>query len=339
MKFLLPLLIVFRISMAAAIQEVRGGGGGLNSEGHYMTFYSAKIPFLYNALEENEIPGLTLLTDTFFGLYLPHDQKTQLLTAINPEYHLYFKVDEAKISPEEKQVIIDQYAKLTGVSDTNLTLFALTAPNSTTTFLFSAYFQLKETEQAAVLLHEALWNLLPRSDLSYATIINIEMKTQAFLENPKNPENYYEFYDQLGKLSGFSGDGSYMINAAVIYDLQTNTLKSPGLKNGQVYLRDFIGSEAFHCFLSDGDPEQECRDLASQFLRLKRKTNPKSILIRTLSDHLLTVGLLGPISFKELKSEILENTYIDFNQPINDHGSFGLHSTTNKFSLGQIIFQ
>jgi hypothetical protein len=336
MKFFILVLTFLLTTEVFAIQEVKGGGGGLESNGHYMTFYSAKIPFLNKDLDESETPGLTLLMDRVFGLTLPQTQKNILLDALSPAFHSYFRVDEAKISAGDKQEIIGQYAKVTGVSEKDLTLFAITTPESSNTFLFSDFFMLKETEQAAVLFHEAMWALLPKGHLNYTLIINMEMRTQAYLENPDDPEAYYKFYEQLSRLTGYDTYGAYMIIAAALYDMRGDVLKSPGLKNGQMFLRDFVGPEALRCFETKGGTS-DCRDSVKKFFRQAKKNNPRSLLFRTLSEHLLAADLSR--DFFGLSAQDLGRVYVEFNHPLDEYGSFPLYRAGSQKSLGKLDFQ
>lgn len=340
MKWGLLVLMLLQTIHASAIQEVHGGGGGVDAAGHYMTFYSAQIPILNKPLEEDEIPGLTLLIDTIFDLTLPETQKDKILKSISPDSHTYFKVDETKIPDDEKAQILDQYAQLMGVSKTDLTLFAVSTPDSNTTILFDSFFKLKQSEQAAILFHEAMWLLLPKDGLNYTNIISIEMRTQAYLENPQDADAYYSFYNQLGQFSD-GDDQSYMIDATLTYDLKMGNLKSPGLKNGQVYVSQFIGPDAFNCIASN---QQQCPEVAQKFFRQLREKKSPGLLFRTLADHVIVPEFISSESEFDIASKYfqgvnLNDVYIDFNQSSRETNSYNLYTKASSEAVGRLEFQ
>ncbi|MFM6930465.1 MAG: hypothetical protein ACKOX6_18525 [Bdellovibrio sp.] len=200
MKLLLTCLsLVFFSTSGFAGGEVRNGGGGWTSDGQYMTFYSAKIPAQRSPLEVSGVPGLNYLIQKILTLQTSENVKNQLLTAIFPtEDRSYHSTNASQFDEKLKQELRQKYAQLMNIPVENVVLFATTDPESRETILLPEFYQLKETEQAAILFHEALWVLNPL--LKYADVVAAESAAQAFFEQPLVGQNVYAFYSQLSRL-------------------------------------------------------------------------------------------------------------------------------------------
>lgn len=217
MKNLLFLGLVFFNLSAFGGTERGNGGGGLHINGLYQTFYSAGI--YINPMPETEIPGAYLFSKTIESLSGENKNKSLLLKNALPfGDRKFYRIMENSVDDHLMAKLIKIYAGLVNQPSNAITLFAITDTEKKATYLLPSYFQLKESEQAAILFHESLWILNPK--LEYSTIINAEMAFQKFVE-----------LKSIGKfdlalpvfLSQFFNDKSISLKSAFIADSQKPT--------------------------------------------------------------------------------------------------------------------
>ncbi|QDK37572.1 hypothetical protein DOE51_08230 [Bdellovibrio sp. NC01] len=195
---MLSLLIILLASVSFAWTGVWNGGGGLLVDGAPVTVGSA-LEKPKDKLQAAQIPGLALLVNSIHSLNLPEEAKSEVLRAINPSaVRSYYKVSDS-VYPDVREEMVTRYSRELGVSRDQVALFALTYTENhpsqkgeRSVFLFPHFFALKkESEQAAVLFHEALWQL--KSFATYQEVIRCEALMQKYLENPKSREAYFNF--------------------------------------------------------------------------------------------------------------------------------------------------
>lgn len=199
-----------------------GGGGVIYRDGIYLTFNSAKIKVGAPLLEE--IPGMDLLLAV-----LDNNQKSlssavhgELISAIVPsESRRYFKIDQSQLENGTYQRLIAEYAKLlkNQVDPNNLALAAIHIKEDT--FLLPPFFQLKQSEQAAILFHESLWIVKP--DIEYDQLVRAEMTMQRHIE--KFGTQTVFSLDLLTAIGFVAGNYSDIVYAAVIQDAENGLFK------------------------------------------------------------------------------------------------------------------
>lgn len=223
MKILLVCLSLIFLSLSSlAGGEVRNGGGGWTSDGQYMTFYSAKIPAQRRPLEISEIPGLNYLIQKVLSLQISEGAKNQILTAIFPtEDRSYHTTNASQFDEKLKQELRQKYAQLMNIPVEKVVIFATTDPEHQETILLPEFYHLRESEQAAILFHEALWILNPL--LEYADVVAVESAAQAFFEQPLVGQNVYAFYSQLSRLLK---NGIVPLTAALQFDQTSGVFNS-----------------------------------------------------------------------------------------------------------------
>jgi hypothetical protein len=324
MKSILIFFIFLNLSLASAIREVGDGAGGVSANGSYVTFFSAHVPVIPTPLAAKEVPGLNYLLGQVQAMALMPARRQELVSFIYPtSRRQYFKGDESKMDSKQMQTLVDQYSKLTGLPQKSLTIFALTDHSTSNTVLLPNYYKLKKnTELAALLLHEAAWL---NGTNNYTNVLGMELAAQAYFEDGgKDPSIYYHFYDMLTHVFGTSertGGAQTLAHACITHDLQTtNALQSPGLPPGNIYLKDLFGESYFNCIRNSGFVKSCDSDLSMSLITRAEK-NPEFLLFRFLSEyylqHLSTFSFGDTISLSLTSSEI-QNVYIDFSTPSSD---------------------
>lgn len=177
--------------------DVQNGGGGVVKDGHYMTFASAQIPIKDLPEMAADIPGMKFLIEQVSNLKLTSSAKSTLLSSIYPlQQRTYYKVDADHYGSDVRAQIINNYKTAMLIPDKeNIVLFAVTDIDTQTTFLLPEFYQLKEIEQAAILLHESTWILDPSQ--SYSQVIALEMSAQSYFQKPSDQQLNFNFYKNL----------------------------------------------------------------------------------------------------------------------------------------------
>lgn len=289
---ILPLLFV-SISSFAGI-EVRNGGGGWTSDGQYMTFYSAKIPAQKKPLNSSEIPGLNYLVKKIFTLKITESLRTDILKSIFPVSNRnYYKTNASEFDEDLQKDLKKKYAAIMGMSQENIAIFATTNPASNETILLPDFYQLSESEQAAILFHESLWILSPR--LNYAHIISAEQAAQAYFENDRIAENIQTFYYILSLLMD---DPTIPLIASLHFDKEHNLF--PSKVDGTVPLESLFGREFIQCLATSNNRAYELptisggqRICSQQLFAAVVKSSmkyPSSIFFKSLLDYLKSEG-------------------------------------------------
>lgn len=241
-KFGILILSLTVVSLVGAIAhatgtDVQNGGGGVVKDGHYMTFASAQIPIKDQPEQAADIPGMKLLIGQISALKFTSFAKNTLLNTIYPvQERSYYKVDASHYDETVRAKIISNYKKLMSLDpNDNIVLFAVTDVKTHTTFLLPEFYQLKEVEQAAILLHESSWIFDPAQ--SYNHIVALEMSAQAYFEQPQNAQLTFNFYRNL----------SVAMNQpmALIYAM----IKIQYPTGGRVHAVSVLGEDFWECTL------------------------------------------------------------------------------------------
>lgn len=347
MKSLILVVLMLGTLSAHAYREVVGGGGGtFDPNGRYTTFFSANMPVKIEALRAKDVPAMYYLIQRITLLEISGAHKSLMLKQIVPSSgRNYFKIDEDKLSPEIKEKILAQYSELMKVPVEKVVIYGITDPETKDTFLMPAFFELTETQQAAVLFHESLWILNP--SFKYDQVVAAEQSIQAFFEYPASNDYFYSFYYQLGKLVGDP-------RLPILPIFKRESLggfawsKRSGLTD-EIYLVDLLGEAFLRCSdaASSGGlgEEEKCSNALLTELVLKSQLYPDSNSIRYLIDYLIgngTVFLRMSFSGRNFRTNAFYNQarifLSDFDNEFSDNnpvyvgieksGSFGFSKKT-----------
>lgn len=348
--FLICLSIVFISLSSFAGGEVRNGGGGWMSDGQYMTFYSAKIPAQKRPLEVSEIPGLDYLTKKILALQTSEEVKNQILSTIFPiGDRSYHSTNASQFDDKLKKELRRKYAQLMNVPVENVVIFATTDPVSRETILLPEFYQLKESEQAAILFHESLWILNPL--LEYAQVVSAEEAAQAFFENPLVGQNVYAFYYQLSRLLK---DSTLPLMAALQFDKSSGVFQSvTDFEKTYISLNTVFDDSFLTCLTNTATVEgldfprttdlKNCAQvLFNSSLSLSMK-HPSSLFYKALMNYLKAGGYISlttpnPRSvWENIQNSSLEITPTQ--RKILNQNVMTLNITTKNYEpLGQLNF-
>lgn len=226
------LLLLLTLSLAApTMAGVTGnGGGGVNQNGVYKTFYSAGM--YVSAEAETSIPGAELYTKTVMSIAGQNKSMAQLLSAGLPIAHRkFYKILESKMDAGVMDRLLNEYARVVNQPVASLTIFAITDVNQKITYLLPTFYKLSENEQASILFHEAYWILKPRAN--YSEVVAAESAFQKFVEARESDEFDSELVNILGSVlddsslalkTAFKEDARSQKSAALISTIGTMKL-------------------------------------------------------------------------------------------------------------------
>lgn len=265
---------IFLASSVLAQGQDGSGGGGPIKNGRYMTFHSAGLYTEPTSLKQNQIPGLSEVSDLFAKTdLLRAETKVSFLNALTPTFNRsYYNINAATFTPEVRARILAEYKRvMPGISE-QVTLYAITETKSKTTYLFPEFYRLNPFEQQAILFHEAYWIVNPKA--SYKNVIDAEISFQAYLENPNSIVHIKDWIQTIGT------DGD-LVKAAINYDLTRDTLnnlfyfnKKQGQK-GLISSRALFGEEWYRC-------SSNCSGYALANLYVLTRQYPESMLLQVL---------------------------------------------------------
>lgn len=236
-RFILISFISLVSVSSFAFREVRNGGGGVQVDGRYLTFQSAKIPVTAPAEKALDIPGLQFLVNKINTLPVDETTKGNLILNIwATSSRKYYKVENSAVDPVERAAIIAEYSKLMKIPADNVALFAITSPEANATLLLPEFYQLTRAEQAAILLHESLWIWKPNS--TYHEVVSVEQAAQAYFEK-RTPTSFYDFVYNLGRVAK---SPRFAVAAALGFDLAENKLGATAALKKRVPLKDLFGA-------------------------------------------------------------------------------------------------
>lgn len=174
------------------------GGGGVVDQGIYKTFYSAGFYVSSKDQTETDIPAIGQLMRNLGGspLLANSEQLMPLVRALTPSAkRKYFRVLPDSFDPEMRAQLYAEYAKVTGQPTHRMVIYAVTDPNTLSTYILPEFDRLPPLGQQAILLHESLW--LHWKDATYEAVMQAEAAFQAHFEIPEDLDRQYTFCDKL----------------------------------------------------------------------------------------------------------------------------------------------
>jgi hypothetical protein len=282
---ILPLsLSVSWLANAATIGGQEGnGGGGLRRNGIPVTFYSAGFFVEPIRPEVEDIPQLGSLLDFFTNTdILSKLSRSKYTAALMPStVRRYYKVEESSFNSTVRDRLVAEYSRVMKINSSEVTLFAITDIGTKTTYLLPEFYNLKPSEQVAILYHEAYWLVNPT--VSYRNVIESEMAFQNFWENNKKIEKSYAWINSLP-------NNQDKLTAVMKIDLETGSIKDLISKGRYIQASVFFGNDFLECKKKDSS-EKACTDLfIGNVAQLARKY-PKSLFFRFVYDKLATRNL------------------------------------------------
>lgn len=260
--------------VAPAVEGQNGnGGGGVNRNGRYMTFYSAGFYTEPNEATASEIPQLPELMNFFSSTPLSAATKAKYLSALTPlSDRTYYKVQPGTFTPEIRARLLAEYSRVMKVDTNELALFAITDTTSKATYLFPEFFSLKPVEQMAILFHEAYWIIKP--SVSYQQVIQAEMTFQAYLENPTSPDRLLHWL----ATTGTPGD---VMAASIQFDLRNKTMQGL-LKGNSLALGQLLGAPFIQCMRQT--PTIDCSGFVAINAYQLAAKYPSSLFLKFFND-------------------------------------------------------
>lgn len=189
--------LYFSVSQLQAGTEIQNGGGGISINGEVATFYSAELKILPEPLPPNE--DFIKLEELLGKLSIPNRVKVELFQNIQPSYtRRYYSVDQNYVNSALLEKIKLEYSRITGLDIKNLTVFALTDPETQITLLLPDYFKLTPSEKRAILFHESLW--INNRVKNYSEMLKIEKSAQIYFTFPDDCVSNALILDELEKI-------------------------------------------------------------------------------------------------------------------------------------------
>ncbi len=276
-------------------QFTGNGAGGIKKTGHIMTFKTAGIKIsapdeLTVQRGKKDVPGLQKLMNLwsneiqFISLY----DRSKILTSLaNFGNRRYYDIDRDWLTSKKRSELISIYRQETDQKEDDLTIFALTDPETMTTFLIPEFYDLNEVEQQSILMHEAEW--IRRPKISYKQILFLESSFQSYLEDT----NDFERQMNLALALDFKDD---LVAFALQKDQQDGRISKKGdiLTDGSQSIKlsfgQILGSDYFKCAESSrseyrGSSEyrahikRSCYQFIWQNARRLKETFPQSYFI------------------------------------------------------------
>lgn len=279
------LLVILTLWSASAIAGREGNGGaGIFKNGRYVSFYSAGIQVEVEAVPK-PIPSLDTLVEFISrNKFIPNyqiDKFSQALLA-SPT-RKYEHVKEETFTPEIRARLLEEYKRITKIAINDLSLFAITETTSNTTFLFPQFEKLSLNDQMAILMHEALWTLIPQAN--YETIVRAEIAFQRFLEDSSSPEKAFDFLAKVCSLSE-------LFHLSIAWDKKMKILREDdtivwGGNLLKLTLRELFGENYIKCRLDRPDLAGQvdaCRGLLKIYTSGLGKKYTGSAFIRFWND-------------------------------------------------------
>ncbi|NUN06177.1 MAG: hypothetical protein HUU57_10490 [Bdellovibrio sp.] len=286
--------VCFLSTSVFASWEVQNGGGGVVSQGTYMTFHSAQIPIGTTSLDLVEIPGISYLLQKVTSMPIGQESKMKLLKMIFPsERRKYYRVPEDQLDENLKRSLISIYANLANIPEDRVALFAMTHREAERTVLLPAFYQLTEVEQAAILLHEALWTY--NYQLTYEQVVGVEQVAQAYFMDTHDASRYFQFYSSLGKVLE---DRSLLFVASVAFEQKDNLSKLEKNSLGHIRLESLFGKQFLMCLATSAgrnylieNKAEQCKSILLNDLIVRSLENPESLVFKGMIHYLQEKGI------------------------------------------------
>lgn len=289
----LPLLLLACSSSILAAEggaHAGNGGGGVQRDGRYMTFYTAGLYVEPQANTKVEIPSLDDLMKFVSSMsFISEYSKTPILNAILPSnQHEYYTVDSKLFDQATISRLKAEFKRVTGQPVRDIALYALTDTEKRQTFLLPAYFSLSSKDQAAILFHEAYWLLHPRT--TYNEVVSAEMAFEAVLDQSNNQAR---IVDLMSYISSPGDRYTYAVNT----DVASGALGELVNEKGQIPLQTLLGDQFLRCLISSRDSiysNPQCTMLFNLSLAKLASEHPNSALIRYMRSCAPSLPTQGP---------------------------------------------
>ena len=233
---LITIIISFNLPCIHA-NEKGNGGGGVQENGVYKTFYSAKL--VIKEEPELEIPGSDIYLQTIKSLVSNGDVATNLITSAMPlGNRSFYRVLEEQMDKELMAGLIAEYIKVSGMPKDHLTIFAITDTKEQITYLLPPFYKLSKVEQAAIIFHEAYWIMNPDAD--YNEVVSAEMAFQEYAEKSQKGI----FSNKLPRLlSKMTGSKTLALTAALQADARSQTVPTLIDSKGRIAISNLFGEK------------------------------------------------------------------------------------------------
>jgi hypothetical protein len=278
MKYIFLVVFIGLTGLAAYAGHDGNGGGGIYRGGRYMTFYSAGFYTDPSELTVADVLSLKDLVDFFNSTpYLSQQTKGSYISSLIPtSARKYYRVQSSTFTPEIRDRLLAEYARVMKADIKELSLYAVTDTQSNTTFLFPEFFLLSPTGREAILYHEARWILNPNS--TYKSIIDSEMAFQAYLENINSKDRLLQWLTSMGTQVD-------TLTAAIQIDLASGALNGMLKDNHILAVADLYGDKFFDCKAQG--LKNECTGLVKTHLYELINKFPDSALLKVFLDSLV----------------------------------------------------
>lgn len=298
------LIFIFSLNVFAA-KEVQNGGGGTKQGANFQTFGTARITVNKEPLAYASVPGLSLLNEKLLAMPVPENVKADLVAAVIPSFsRSYHQISEDKFDPEARKALMKIYSEILKVPVEQVVIFAVTESSTKRTMLLPEFFRLSEVEQAAVLLHEALWIVNPNA--TYEQIISIEQSAQTYFTPGARKEDLILMLYTLGR---FLNEPILPVVPAIMMEARASSLSDANWTPVRIPLEQFLGGpdvmaknlcmNVRQALCAEPFPMPiDLRDI----MRLRSAQNPESIFFMVMSDffqdsHLLRIELFEKPDF------------------------------------------
>ncbi|WP_413578035.1 hypothetical protein ACLVWU_05840 [Bdellovibrio sp. HCB290] len=314
MKYVIVFSVFFLAINAYAVREVQNGGGGVRMGQTMETFFTANLRFDEDPEVPEKIPGLMRLIDEIESMPIKSSVKGILMAAVYPTMdRKYYRVKKGDISEKTRTGIRDQYAHMLKIPKNNVVVFAVSGPTSKITVLMEEFYTLKESEQAAILLHEGLWMISP--GMTYEQVMNLEIDGQAYFQEHSNYAALYRFVTNLGDILS---DRTLSLVTSLAIDLKSQILPR---ENGSTWnttkLVDLVGERYLDCMIlhefsnyksnvAKIDYVRSCNNAINYYAVMKATKIPRSYYYQAL---LVYMGRAGHVS---LLNAFDESTYMEY---------------------------
>ena len=245
-KILVSLLTCVALTAHAA-DKGGNGGGGVNNNGIYMTFYSAGL--YVEPVDGSQAPVLLPAVNQLIKYisqmsFLDVNARAKLMEAVvATSKRKYFIATPEQLTPEVKARILAEYQRVTGVDASHLVLLAITDTIQRNTFILPGFEKLSQNDQMSILFHETYWLMFPNS--TYNDVVSAEMAFEATLVNPQNLAAVYDLVKRIGTTDDTR-------NAMAKWDVKSGNLIGFLSSTGKFLLKDFYGDEFFDCVEQNG---------------------------------------------------------------------------------------
>lgn len=347
MKWILVSAFVSLFSLQSfAAREVRNGGGGLRVNGYYLTYYSAEGESIRQAVEASQkIPGLDDLLREVISMPISSRTKANIINLIdNTDQHKYYRL-QGSLDPELRKKITDIYSELFKIPPEQVVIFAVTNQDDNATVLMPEFYSLRPSEQSAILMHESLW--LSSQFNTYEDVVYGEQVTQAYLEDKKSAEKYYNFAILLNKIWA---DRYLVLKAALEFDLKHQRF-SPGVnRSRKILASEFFTPSFIKGMLCTGSGADTSYNRLSRELyfdmRFNYEKKANSLFYTAITDHLqepsryISIGWYDSNLCEQGKSPdvIAQDLYIDLSTTGGeDTFSFHIVNSAGK-KIGYLFF-